>query len=289
MIYRPNIYSETSMNDLEEAKAKAAMTYNTAADYFDHPVSSFWHCFGRQTIERIDLRPGERVLDVCSGSGGSALPAAEQVGPDGKVVAADLAERLIALALAKAEARGLENIEFRVADMLDLGYPDACFDAVVCVFGIFFVPDMTVAVRELWRMVRPGGRLAITTWGPDLFEPASSAFWDAIGNVRPDLHRNFNPWDRISEPSGLREMLAEAGVHADNIVAETGTHPLNSPEDWWSIAMGSGYRGTLTQLDAETLIHVREKNLSHLDKNQVVAIATNVIYAVATKEAISEI
>jgi hypothetical protein len=74
-------------------------------------------------------------------------------------------------------------------------------------------------------MVRPGGKLAITTWGPDLFEPASSAFWDAIGNVRPDLHRNFNLWDRISEPSGLYTMLAEAGVLTDNIVTETGTHP----------------------------------------------------------------
>lgn len=272
------------MNDLEEAKAKAAMTYNTAADYFDHPVSSFWHCFGRRTVERIGLRPGERVLDVCSGSGGSALPAAEQVGPDGKVVAADLAERLIALAVAKAEVKGLENIEFRVADMLDLGYPDASFDAVVCVFGIFFVPDMAAAVRELWRLVRPGGRLAITTWGPGLFEPANSAFWDAIGDVRPDLQRSFNPWDRISEPSGLREMLAEAGVRAGNIVAETGTHPLSSSEDWWKIAMGSGYRGTLAQLDMEALAHVRKKNLAHLDKHQVDAIATNVIYAVATKE-----
>jgi ubiquinone/menaquinone biosynthesis C-methylase UbiE len=271
------------MTELEEAKTKAAMTYNAAADYFDHPVSSFWHCFGRQTIERIALRPGERVLDVCSGSGGSALPAAERVGSDGQVVASDLAERLIALAAAKAQTKGLENIEFRVADMLDLGYPDASFDAVVCVFGIFFVPDMAGAVRELWRMVKPGGRLAITTWGPDLFEPANSAFWDAIADVRPDLQRSFNPWDRISEPCGLRDMLAEAGVQTVNIVAETGTHPLSSPEDWWKIAMGSGYRGTLAQLDAEALAHVREKNLAHLNKHQVDAIATNVIYAVATK------
>jgi ubiquinone/menaquinone biosynthesis C-methylase UbiE len=74
------------MNEHELAKAKAALTYNTAADYFDHPVSSFWHCFGRQTIERINLRAGESVLDVCSGCGG--------------------------LAQAKAESRKLENIEY---------------------------------------------------------------------------------------------------------------------------------------------------------------------------------
>lgn len=94
--------SKTTMNTLEEAKAKAAMTYNAAADHFDHPVSSFWHRFGRQTIARINLRPGETVLDVCSGSGGSALPAAELAGPDGNVVAVDLADRLMALAEAKA-------------------------------------------------------------------------------------------------------------------------------------------------------------------------------------------
>jgi hypothetical protein len=70
-------------------------------------------------------------------------------------------------------------------------------------------------------------------------------------------------------------MLAEAGVHTDNKVPETGTDPLNSPEDW-SFAMGSGYRGTLAQIDAETLVHVREKSLSHLDENQVVAIKSNV-------------
>ncbi|MGZ4958368.1 MAG: class I SAM-dependent methyltransferase [Methylomonas sp.] len=271
------------MNEHETAKAKAAMTYNTAADHFDHPVSSFWHCFGRQTVDRIALRPGESVLDVCSGSGGSALPAAEQVGPRGKVIAADLAERLIALAEAKAGTQKLENIEFRVADMLDLGYADDSFDAVVCVFGIFFVPDMNAAVKELLRMVKPGGRLAITTWGPNLFEPANSAFWQAIQTERPELHRAFNPWDRISEPDGLRQMLTQAGVQNIDILVESGTHPLNEPEDWWKIAMGSGYRGTLEQLAPDTFKRVRQSNLSRLFEEQVTAIETNVIYATATK------
>jgi ubiquinone/menaquinone biosynthesis C-methylase UbiE len=74
-------------------KPRRAAVYNAAADYFDHPVTSFWHRFGRRTVERLGPREGERVLDVCCGSGGSALPAAEGVGPHGKVVVVDLAER----------------------------------------------------------------------------------------------------------------------------------------------------------------------------------------------------
>lgn len=133
-------------------------------------------------------------------------------------------------------------------------------------------------------MVKPGGRLAITTWGPNLFEPANGAFWDAIHIERPDLHRGFNPWDRISEPEGLIAMLAEADVHPVDILAEAGTHPLNAPDDWWTIAMGSGYRGTLESLDTDTLNRVRQRNLSRLVNEQVDAIETNVIYAIATKE-----
>ncbi|WP_084678847.1 class I SAM-dependent methyltransferase [Methylocystis sp. ATCC 49242] len=152
------------MGALEVANAKSAAAYNAAADYFDHPVSSFWHRFGRQTVERLGLSEGERILDVCCGSGGSALPAAEAVGRKGNVVAVDLAERLVSLGEAQAREKGLGNLEFRIGDMLALDYPDASFDVVACIFGIFFVPDMVAFTKELWRMVRPNGRLAITTW-----------------------------------------------------------------------------------------------------------------------------
>jgi ubiquinone/menaquinone biosynthesis C-methylase UbiE len=155
-------------SDDAAAKARAAATYNAAADHYDDPANAFWERFGRRTIERLSLAPGARVLDVCCGSGASALPAAERVGPAGDVLGVDLAGDLLALARAKAAARGLRNAEFRLGDMLDLGVPAASFDAVVCVFGIFFVPDVAAAVRALWRCVRPGGRLAVTTLGPAL-------------------------------------------------------------------------------------------------------------------------
>jgi SAM-dependent methyltransferase len=79
-------------------------------------------------------KPLETNLDVCYGSGGSALPAAQAVGLQGKVVAVDLAKRLVGLGEAKARAKGLSNIEFKAADMLALGHPDASFDVVACLW-----------------------------------------------------------------------------------------------------------------------------------------------------------
>jgi ubiquinone/menaquinone biosynthesis C-methylase UbiE len=267
-----------------DAQARTARTYNAAADFYDHPANTFWERFGRNTVARLRLAPGARVLDVCCGSGASALPAAETVGPAGAVLGVDLAEHLLELARAKARSQGLANVTFRPGDMLDLGLPDAAFDAVVCVFGIFFVPDMPAAVRELWRRVRPGGQLAITTWGPRVFEPGNSLFWEAIRAVRPDLYKSFNPWDRISDPASVRALLAEGGVAASDIVAEPGSQTLQSPDDWWPIVMGSGYRGTFEQLTPEEQEHVREVNLAAIRREGISAVETNVVYAVARKE-----
>jgi ubiquinone/menaquinone biosynthesis C-methylase UbiE len=267
----------------DDARAKAAATYNAASDRYDDPANSFWGRFGRATIERLSLRPGEHVLDVCCGSGASALVAAEKVAPSGTVLGVDLSQKMLELARAKASTRGLRNVEFRSGDMLDLKLPAARFDAVVCVFGIFFAADMAAAVRSLWNVVRPGGKLAVTTWGPHFFEPATSTFWNAIREVRPDLYKGFNPWDRICDPPALRALLRDGGVEQAEIVAEAGEHPVPSPEAWWSAVLGSGYRGTFEQLDAGARERVRTANLDYVRTSRIAAVEANVVYAVATK------
>lgn len=90
-------------------------------------------------------------------------------------------------ARAKVAARGLTNVEFRIGDMTSSGYPDQSFDAVISVFSVFFVPDMEGLVRELWRMMRRGGKRVVTAWGPRIFEPAYSRWQAAIKRERPDL------------------------------------------------------------------------------------------------------
>ena len=289
LLHAPNLTLsdwQTAMADdleLELAKAKATAAYNAASDYFDHPVASFWHRFGRQTVDQITIQSGQNILDVCCGSGGSAIPAAEVTGPTGRVVAVDIADQLLQLGQNKAMSMGLDNIEFHSGDMLSLGYADESFDTVICVFGIFFVPDMVAATKELWRMVRPGGKLAITTWGPRLFEPANGVFWNAVDDVRPDLVGKFSPWERISDQESLTTMLAEAGVTNIDVLVEPGVSEIGSADDWWAIAMGSGYRGTLEKLDGPDFDYVKSTNHKMITQLGTKAIETNVLYAVAQK------
>jgi ubiquinone/menaquinone biosynthesis C-methylase UbiE len=266
-----------------DPQQRAASTYNAAADFYDASALSFWDYFGRRTIELASLPVGSRVLDVCCGAGASALPAAEAVGQTGAVMGVDLAKELLELARAKAIQRRLRNIEFEIGDMLSLRFPVASFDAVVCVFGIFFVPDMAMAVSELWRRVRPGGKLAVTTWGPKFCEPANAAFWNSIKDIRPDLYKGFNPWDRINDPAGLRKILDEGGVASPRITAENRLHPIRSSEDWWTIVLGSGYRGTVEQLTLAERQKVKEANLAVIRDEKISAVETNVLYALAAK------
>jgi ubiquinone/menaquinone biosynthesis C-methylase UbiE len=272
-----------SADALAAAKAKAERTYNAAADSFDAAPLAFWDRFGRGTIERLSLRPGARVLDVACGSGASALPAAHAVGVDGRVLAVDLAADLLELGRAKAAAQGLTTIEFRRGDMTALGLPDGGFDAVVCVFGIFFVPDMEAQVAELWRLVAPGGQLAITTWGPGFAAPAYGLWQAHVQRLRPDLHSSFNPWDRITTVDAVRKLMADGGVPVAHVQGYDALQALYGAEDFWTIVKGSGLRWVIEQMRDDEAQRLHDSVIADLERLGVGSVETNVIYARARR------
>jgi len=262
---------------------RAAHTYAAAADHYSLPALSFWDRFGSATVARLPLAPGHRVLDLCCGAGASALPAARAVGPGGRVLGVDVAVPLLELARARAAGEGLANVEFRHGDATRTQLPDGSFDAVVCVFGVFFVRDMTAFAAEMWRLVRPGGVLAITTWGPGLFEPANSHFWEAVGAVAPSLYKAFNPWDEITTTAALAELLARAGAAQPAVVAVPGRHHLDHPDQFWDVALGTGYRGTVDALSQEQRDSVRERLLAGLRAAGVTTLRTDVVFGTAER------
>jgi ubiquinone/menaquinone biosynthesis C-methylase UbiE len=272
---------------------KAERTYNFTADFFDHPALGFWDRCGRRTVGLLDLEPGMRVLDVCCGSGASALPAAKVVGNEGRVIGVDLSENLLGLAKQKAKALQLGNIEFRRADMIELPFEQESFDAVIIVFGIFFVPDMEGQVRKLWRLVRPGGKLAVTTWGPRLFEPAYTEWRAALGMLAPEWVTDFNPWDRITTAEAVQRLIDEGLAGSDKgvgtevkVVAEECLQTLSAPEDFWRIALGSGLRWAIEQVGESKAMLLKKMLLQRLTERPqgpVRSIETNAIYGIAMK------
>ncbi len=134
-----------------------------------NPTLDRW--YGEATNRMLDLariRPGQRVLDIAAGAGEPAVSAAERVGPGGYVLATDISEGIVELALQVARERGLEQVETRVMDGEKLDVPEAAFDAVLCRLGLMYMPHPVTAVREWRRALKADGRAVVVVFStPD--------------------------------------------------------------------------------------------------------------------------
>jgi len=120
----------------------------------------------RRLVEIAGIQAGDRVLDVAAGSGEPALTAAQVVGPQGEIVATDISPEMLAYARERAAAAGIDNVEFIEADASSLDFPPESFDAALSRWGIIFEPEAEAAAGRIRRFLKPGGRMAISSWGP---------------------------------------------------------------------------------------------------------------------------
>lgn len=116
-------------------------------------------------LEMADLRPGERVLDVACGTGLVSVPAARAVGPAGEVLGTDLSDVMVETSRARADAAGVGHARFERMGAEELDVPDGAFDVALCALGLMYVPDPPLAMREMLRVLRPGGRSVSAVWG----------------------------------------------------------------------------------------------------------------------------
>lgn len=152
---------------------------------------------GELLCEAVDLRSGNEVLDVATGSGNTALSAARRFC---QVSGMDLDPESIEHARRRAAVEGMD-IAFEVGDAEDLSYPDASFDAVLSTFGVMFCPNQEKAANELLRVSRPGGKIGLANWTPDGF----------IGNMLRTVGKHVPPPPGVKPPPlwGTEERLRE--------------------------------------------------------------------------------
>lgn len=212
-------------------------------------------------IQAAQIREGMRVLDLASGSGDPALGIAALVAPEGHVTATDLSPGMVEAAEENARGQGLTNVICRVADAEDLPFADESFDAVTCRLGLMYCPDPGMALREVWRVLRPGGRAAFVAWGPADehagFATLIEVFMEyaylppcEVGAPTPFVFGRAGTLARRMEQAGFREIKEEP---RKVLLPWPGT-----PEDFWQSirAAAPPLRPILESLPPEQEEHV---------------------------------
>ena len=186
-------------------------------------------------LERAALRAGDRVLELACGPGGAGIAAAERVGPGGTVVFSDIAAEMTEIASARAAARGLANVSACVRDLERIEDPDESYDVVLCREGLMLVPDPARAVREIRRVLRPGGRVAVAVWGQRERNPWLTVMFDAISvqlgcPVPPTgIPGPFS----LQNADGLASLLADAELSDVAVVEVPVALRASSFDSWW--------------------------------------------------------
>jgi len=264
------------------AASSVAAVFDRSADVYDTAIP-FFARFGRRLVELAGVAPGDAVLDVACGRGASLFPAVDAVGPTGTVLGIDLAPSMVERVRADVAARGLgDRVDVRVGDALALDVDDDAFDVALSGFAVMLLPDPPRAVAELGRVVRAGGRVAVsmpTGGGPN---------WSFLG----ELAAQFGPraTGPVPPPPGpppdLAALLAGAGLVDVEVVDETESFTFADTETWWRWMWSQGMRALLEALPEDALADYRaaaeERLRTFAGADGSIPLDQGVRYAIAT-------
>ncbi|MFC4639201.1 class I SAM-dependent methyltransferase [Deinococcus hohokamensis] len=213
----------------ERARRNAALFDRLAPSY---DTLGFLTLAAQVFAAHVPVRTGDAVLEVAAGTGTVALALATRVGPGGEVVATDLAPQMVAWGQRRARAESSAPVRFEVADAGALPFPQARFDRVVCASGLFFMPDMTGALREWRRVLQPGGTVAFSSFGRGLLGELPGLWRETLAGA--GLQPGSPPLGRIPSPEAARALLDEAGFEPTEVTRLDLSYTLPSPEARWA-------------------------------------------------------
>ncbi|MDK1474480.1 methyltransferase domain-containing protein [Streptomyces sp. 549] len=266
--------------------------FDDASEGFAVWTPLLWDPVGAATVDAADLKPGDHVLDACCGNGAAALPAGSAVGPLGRVDGVDLAPALIGAARARAVEAGLDHVRFHVADVTGWRSPEAQpYDALTCVFGVFFLPGMDAAVARLLGLLRPGGRFALTVWSSGSVEPLVAPFVSAAGTelraagrTPPGPGAALRESERLGTAEGLDAWLRDLGAE-DARVRPIELRITLTDDLAWHFVTGAAPRALLYGLDEAAVARVRRAYTAELQRREIRTFHASALIGTGTRPA----
>ncbi|MDX6553206.1 MAG: hypothetical protein QOH74_1694 [Gaiellales bacterium] len=255
--FRAVPHDETSAfgEDVSERVAPAWERYR-------HSVFEIWGRLSEWIVDRVDPKPGQTMLELTAGPGETGFLVAERLLPGGRLISTDLSIGMVDAARRGAEARGLANVECRTMDAQAIDLPEASVDGVISRFGLMLLPEPTKAFAEIYRVLRPTGRLAYGVMGPPQENPLLSVFVQAFAEHGHALDADpFGPGGLFSlaNHDGNRSLVETAGFGHIEIEDVRGNAHYESLDDYWQIqsAIGGPLAVVAATLPADELAAIK--------------------------------
>ena len=207
--------------DVHDLFSRVAPNYDKMNDLISLGTQRLWR---KKLFKKLAVKPGDFALDLCCGTGDLTIALAQQVGPSGNVVGLDFNEDMLALAYDKVLTAGVEKeVQLRQADAMNLPYEDESFNIVTIGFGLRNVPDANQVLREVYRVLKPGGKFAVLETSQPT-NPIVKVGWKAYFKLFPKfaklLHSNVSDYQYLSQTTNkfvsanqLKQMFEQAGYH----------------------------------------------------------------------------
>ena len=243
-------------------KAQVKATFDTVSDGYDSRALRFFSKGAVELACSLDLNGDERVLDVATGTGHTALTIAAGI-PQGQATGIDLSPAMLERARQKASAQGLGNIEFIEMDMEALEFAAGSFDVATCAFGIFFIDEIDSLLSHIAQAVASGGKIATVTFQEDYFQPLAGVLFNRLAGYGVD-----NPpqnWKRVATEAGCRALFEQAGLNKIRVEPKNVGYHLESAEEWWDIVWNAGYRRLVSLLAADEQKHFKDEHLAEIE------------------------
>ena len=251
----------------QENESGVRELFNLIADGYDNPSMRFFPFVADQLVYHLKPVPGSKVLDVATGTGVVAIAAGQLVGMSGRVHAIDIAEKMLDRVQMHADKMKLKNIDLHVMDACKLEFRPDYFDYVLCSFGLFFMPDMPAALKGFLRVLKPGGKLAFTSFGANAFMPQIEMFRERM--TQYDFNIEAPAVEQLKDAEQCRNLLEQAGAIDIECTEKQCGHHLNNADNWWEIVWNSGLRRYLEQLEPQQQAAFRKDHLDEVKQLQI--------------------